>query len=213
MMRISQIKTNKTFPSRHHGFTLVEVMVVVAILAVMIAAIAPRLGGGNYKIKGVVRKLGVLSREIRNNAKLRNATYRLVIEMNQDGDKREDLYWVEYASGTVLGGQADEELNDDDDVKTPSVRSFQPDTRLMKKPEKLPSGMKFSKVEIASAKKPFTEGRVYLYYLPQGYVEENVIQISYGDDLKWTLAVQPLTGKVDVVSDHIDLAKLRANTK
>jgi general secretion pathway protein H len=194
-----------------HGFTLIEVMVVIGLLALMLSAIVPKLGGSNHKIKGVVRELAVLSREIRNNAKLKNATYRLVIEMKTDGDAHESTYWVESAGGSVLGSQVEEEedagKDNDDENKSPAL--FQPDVRIMKKPKKLPSGMYFSKVEIASSKKPFTDGRVYLYYLPQGYVEENVIQITY-EDLKWTLAVQPLTGKVDIANEHIDLANLRS---
>lgn len=203
------MKTSAPLASHHHGFTLLEVMVVVVILAISISAIAPRLGGNNHKIKAVVRELAVLSRDIRNNAKITNSTYRLVIEMKEnESDEREDSYWVESASGLVLGSQAADEEDDKKD-KDKKPAQFQIDPRLTKKPKKLPKGMIFSKIEIASAKKPFTEGRVYLYYLPQGYVEENVIQISYGEDLKWTLAVQPLTGKVDVVNDHIDLANLR----
>lgn len=209
--------TRKVNSRASSGFTLLEVLIVTGLLAVLVAVLAPRLGGSkNNEIKAVVRQLAVLSRNIRNHAKIYNATYRLVIEMRQEGDQRIDRYWVESAPGTVLGEQEEEEFEKakNEDKNNPRPKTFQVDPRVFDKtvklPVQLPRGMRFTKVELASAKKPFTEGRVYIYYLPQGFVEESVIQLEYEKNLKWTVAIRPLTGKADVASEHVDLADLRA---
>lgn len=203
------------------GFTLLEVIITIGIMVSLVAFVAPKLGGRNQQIKAVVRKIGVLSREIRNQSKLQNATYRLVIDMNSQNEdgangKTEPKYsyWVEKSPGTVIGDQAEEEekakekAKDDKDAP-PAPDSFTVDSRLMKKPEELPTDMKFDRVEIASSKDAFTEGRVYIYYLPQGYVEESIIQLSYGDKIKWTVAIRPLTGRADVYQDHFGLKDVR----
>lgn len=206
--------------SGERGFTLLEILITVGIMVSLIAVVIPRLGGRNQQIKGVVRKIGVLSREIRNQAKLKNSTYRLVIDIN-GGDlgsggqeKPQYSFWVEKSPGTVIGTQAEEEekakeaAKDDKDAPPPADE-FTPDTKLMKKPEVLPADMKFDRVEIASRKEAYTEGRVYIYYLPQGYVEESVIQLSYGDKIKWTIAIRPLTGRADIYQSHQSLKDVR----
>ncbi len=203
------------------GFTLLEVIITVGIMVSLVAFVAPKLGGRNQQIKAVVRKIGVLSRDIRNQSKLQNATYRLVIDMNSQNENGPNgkaepkySYWVEKAAGSVIGDQAEEEekakkkAKDDKDA-APPPDSFSVDSRLMKKPEELPAGMKFDRVELASSKDAFTEGRAYIYYLPQGYVEESIIQLSYGDKIKWTVAIRPLTGRADVYQDHFGLKDVR----
>jgi general secretion pathway protein H len=215
------------------GVTLLEVILAVAIVAALITVVAPRLGGRNNQIKAVVRKIAVISRDIKSQAKLQNSTYRLVIDIGgseaeppadenpfnrTDTSDKTYSFWVEKAPGSVLGDQAEAE----EEAREEAARSgdtaeaahanneFAPDTRIMKKPEVLPSGMKFDLVELASRKDPITEGRVYIYYLPQGYVEESAIQISYGDALKWTIAIRPLTGRADIYQEHLLLKDVRS---
>ncbi len=214
------------------GVTLLEVILAVAIVAALVAVVTPRLGGRNNQIKAVVRKLAVLSRDVKSQSKLQNSTYRLVIDIggseeeaagknpfDRGEDNKTYSFWVEKAPGSVLGDQAEEEEEEREEAErnrgtlkdedAPPSELFTPDTRILKKPEVLPSGMKFDLVELASRKDPITEGRVYIYYLPQGYVEESVIQISYGDALKWTVAIRALTGRVDIFQEHLSLKDVR----
>ena len=136
MTPIFQTRKSRSFKER--GFTLLEVIITIGIMVSLVAFVAPKLGGRNQQIKAVVRKIGVLSREIRNQSKLQNATYRLVIDMNsenQDGPngKAEPKYsyWVEKSPGTVIGDQAEEEekaeqaqKNIASSVETPQISSL-----------------------------------------------------------------------------------------
>lgn len=219
MTPIFQTLTSR--PNKERGFTLLEVIITIGIMVSLVAFVAPKLGGRNQQIKAVVRRIGVLSREIRNQSKLQNATYRLVIDMNSENEDGSNgkaepkySYWVEKSPGIVIGNQAEEEDKTKEKAKEdkdtpPPADSFTIDSRVLKKPEELPTDMKFDRVELASSKDAFTQGRVYIYYLPQGYVEESIIQISYGDKIKWTVAIRPLTGRADVYQDHYGLKDVR----
>lgn len=204
------------------GVTLLEVILAVVIIAVLVVVAAPRLGGRNQQIKSYVRKIAVLSRDIRNQAKLQNSTYRLVIDIGGNPDaepgqnpfesssKKTYSYWVEKAPGTVMNsGDDDAEKESTKDSSEEKKETFAIDERFSKKPEVLPGGIQFDLVEVASRKEPITSGRAYIYYLPQGYVEESIIQLSYGDKLKWTIAIRPLTGKTDVYTEHLSLKDVR----
>ena len=82
--------------SSQRGFTLIEIMIVLAIMAALITVGAPRLLKNNEgNIKAVARNFIVLSKELRNKARLTNSTYRLAISMEADEPK----YWVERANG------------------------------------------------------------------------------------------------------------------
>ncbi len=82
-------------PRGQKGFTLIEIMIVLGIVAALVGIIAPRMIKKDANIKSVARHFIVLSKEIRNKARLTNSTYRLVIDM----DSKEAKYWVERANG------------------------------------------------------------------------------------------------------------------
>lgn len=211
MIEISPTWT-KPLKRRQAGLTLIEILVVVTIIATLSALVFPRLGGRTHEIQGVVRKLAVVSRDLRNNAKLFNATYRLVIEMNDpDGrEQRPHRYWVERAEGSVIRSDRDLNLEEREDSEDPTnAPRFARDERVMRKIETLPTGMVFESVEVASLEAPITSGVAYVYYRPEGFTEETVIHINYGDRLNWTVAIHPLTGKADIIGERRTLADLR----
>ncbi|MCB0355572.1 MAG: prepilin-type N-terminal cleavage/methylation domain-containing protein, partial [Bdellovibrionales bacterium] len=192
------------------GFTLMEVMIVLAIMGAMVAMVIPRIGNRNNEIKSEVRKLSTLTRQIRSLAKLQNVTYRLVLDLGSE-NQQSSSYWVERSNNEVLltedreekymkslGNSADEEqiLNDPE--------GFTLDKSLFKSPKKLPSDMTFSSVEITGYEKPLDAGKVYIHFFPSGRVEEAAIHLKL-DDFQWTLAIHPLTGKTDIASQFVSL--------
>jgi general secretion pathway protein H len=182
------------------GFTLIEVMIVLSILAAVIALGAPKLFKKNSNLKTTVRHFIVLSREIRNKARLNNSTYRLAIRMEPKNEK----YWVERASGPIpLDPDAAEKEKErlksvSKDEKGPPPL-FQMDPSLTKKEQELPSGFRFANVETINMKQPQTEGVAYIHFFAEGFVEAAVIQISNGNNSTWTLVFNPLTGQADIV--------------
>ena len=203
--------------SKDFGFTLIEVMIVLSILAAATAFFLTRIDNTNNQLKESVRQLGVLSRDIRYRARLRNATYRLVIDMHSGESSEEPHeYWVEQGSGPILftgesshspyDREAKSENQSDKDEGPPP--DFAIDKSLTPKKRTLPSGLVFEDVEIASVKDKIAEGTVYIHYLPQGLVDESVIHIKYNDDIRWTIAIHPLTGKAEFSNKYIELKEI-----
>src|SRR3712207_3526225 len=88
------------------GFTLIEVMIVIAIIAGTITLAMPYINNRNAQTKAFVREMTVLSRELHTRAKLNGAAYRLVIELPEPGRSPEDTppgkYWVEKSNSKVV---------------------------------------------------------------------------------------------------------------
>ena len=204
-----------------NGFTLLEVIIVITIIAAIVTLAVPKLFKRGTEVRTVVRRIGVINRELKNRAKLMGATYRLALRMrNTDSpsngrEPRIDSFWVEKAPGQILNDYDPEkppvladELDEDERKKLPP-QVFQIETAITKKPEELPEGMIFDRVELSSLKEPVTDGIVYVHYLPSGYADEAAIHINYDNALKWTLAIQPLTGRIDILNEDIPLKELQ----
>ena len=196
---------------RFKGFTLIELLVVLAILAAIAALGLPRIGSRNNEVRAAVRKLTVLGKELQTHSRLQNKTYRIAFEMNQDEPHR---YWVESAAGhiivnTALQREYDEADEDEREEMGPKLASFSPDPKFGKEPFELPNPLRFKDIEVGTAEDIIDEGRAYIHFFPQGMVEESAIHITDGEDLEWTVAYNPLTGKGHIISSYVTLEDLR----
>lgn len=188
------------------GFTLIEVMIVLAIIAGVVVLGAPRLFKQNTNIKSVVRNLSVLTKETRNRARLSNTTYRIAFSIKLD----ESEYWVEKSSGPKpidLEALKNPPREEDKDENAPPP-PFTPDTSLMKKPKALPSGINLVSVESINISEPIKEGLAYIHFSPEGFVEASAVQISNAQNQIWTLVINPITGQADIVEKAVGLKDL-----
>lgn len=191
--------------SSQRGFTLIEIMIVLAIMAALITVGAPRLLKNNEgNIKAVARNFIVLSKELRNKARLTNSTYRLAISM----EAGEEKYWVERANGpqTVDPEAYEKEKETGEDAPPPL---FQMDKSLLKKEKELPGGLRFASVETVNMKAPMTSGVAYIHFFPEGFVEASAVQITNGNNLTWTLVFNPLTGQADIIEKASSLKDIQ----
>lgn len=182
------------------GFTLVEILVVLGILAVAITVAAPKLLNRSPNVKAVARQFLVLGKEARNRARLSNSTVRLAIDMDPKAPK----YWIEKSNGPKLiltAEEADREREREEkkskEDKTPP--QWQVDTVLTKEKMPLPGGLYFGSVETLNMKQPQTEGVAYIHFFPEGLMEAAALQITDRKNMTWTLVYNPLTGQADVV--------------
>lgn len=188
------------------GFTLFEILIVVSILAGAIAFLVPRTMRTDSGIKKVSRHILVLSRDVRNQARLKNSTYRIVFKM--DGDKHS--YWVEAAAGNQPGKsqeQLEEESRLAEDVRP--TNPFKKIDKFTKTQFELPKDLYFGQIETLSERAPITTGEVYLNYSPQGLTESAAIQLTDRKDTNWTLVVNPLTGHVTIVNKKVSLKDIK----
>ena len=205
----------KLKPPKHfkrNAFTLIELLVVLAILAAIAAIGLPRIASRNDEIRSTVRKLKVIGKELQTQARLQNKTFRIVFEMVPDEPHR---MWVESASGQIIVDrelqrefdEADE--SEREEMLDPKLASFQPDTRVIKKPIQVPLPIYFKDVQVGSSEEVVSEGKAYVHFFPQGMIEEAAIHITDGRDINWTVTFNPLTGKGHIISSYVTLEDLR----
>lgn len=178
------------------GFTLIEIMIVLAIIASLITLVAPRMIRKDGNIKSVAREFIVLSKEVRNKARMTGSTFRLVIDLDDKGNK----YWVEKANGPQpVDPEGYEKAKDKEDDKEGPPPLFQLDKSVIKKEKTLPDGLRFGSVETTNMKAPMTSGIAYVHFFGEGFVEAAAVQITNGNNLTWTLVFNPLTGQADII--------------
>lgn len=204
MPRISLLTKNPQNRFFSRGFTLIEVLLVMGIMATLVVLAASRIQRKQTNIKNVVREFTVLGKELRNHARLFQQTLRLVI----DFDSEKPRYYIEVSKSpgsTYINKEAIEklakgELQEDDPMRK-EIDNFSLHTKILKKPKKLPSPYKFKQVESKSYSEPITSGKAYIHFFPNGYLEAAAIQITDGKNLTWTILYHPLTGQADIIQE------------
>lgn len=183
--------------SNSKGFTLIEIMIVLAIIAVAFVVAAPRLFKSEGNIKAVARHFLVMGKEVRNRARLTSSTMRIALDLDPVNPK----YWVEKSSGVKLldPDEKQEAPKSDDDKKKPPEWSI--DTVLTKDKKPLPRGLYFGPIESLHMKAPQSEGTAYIYFFPEGMMEAASIQITNRKNLTWSLIYNPLTGQADIIEE------------
>ncbi len=193
------------------GFTLIEIMIVITIIAAVMAIGAPLLVNKKSKMKSTIQKIAVMAREVHSLAKLENRTYRIVLSMNQD---KGHSYWVESANGQVglLSEEKEKELSFltkiDRDEKV-GESPFKIDTHVTKEPIKFPKDLYVLSVEYGSRSAVIDSGVAYIHFLPQGLTEEAVIHLGDRKTLNWTIAIHPLTGRATIFEKYVSLKELQ----
>lgn len=198
--------------STKSGFTLLEILIVMAILGVLVAFGLPKFKNPKDNIKAVVAKMSTLTREIRHQARMKRRTYRLVLKMNGGNSGQKDAYWVESAEGNTLipSQETLESLKKKSENEKPPA-AFQKVETLVKGERELPSGLFIGSVETSSSDQPVTQGEAYVYFTQEGLVEKSMIQITNKDKLTWTVIINPLTGRVDIIEKAMRLKDLQVD--
>lgn len=168
------------------------------------------------RIKGSVRKLNVVIKQVQNQARLSNTLHRLVIDLTpqegtstEDANKFEQGFYVEVAqakSAQVVFSNENEEAKDEDE-DNPAPKDFVQDTKVLKKKEVLPTNFYFKDVEFRDKK--IENGKAYIYFFPQGYVTQAAIHITNRDKINFTIVIHPLTGQTTLFNEEKTLKELQ----
>ncbi len=204
------MKAHLSKPQR--GFTLIEVLLVLGIMAAIIVLAATRIQRKQTNINSTVREFTILGKELRNHARLFNQTLRLVIDL----DREKPTYSIEASKGTgstyvnkeAMEKLAKGDLKEDDPLRK-EIDQFAPYPKILKKPKQLPSGFHFKQVESMSYQDPITSGKAYIHFFPDGHMEAAGIQITDGKKLTWTVIYHPLTGQASIIKDERSLRDIK----
>jgi prepilin-type N-terminal cleavage/methylation domain-containing protein len=159
------------------GFTLIEIMVVIVILGVMIALVAPRLGEiGEANLKRSARHLTGMIHFLRDEAQAKKTVYRLQFDI-QDGH-----YWVEAL--TLLDDKAGE---------------YRKVSQVIAGEGSLSGNTKFRDIAV-----PGHPDEPFMLFTPDGWVEHALIHLRDGSDRDFTLLVMPLTGKTELREGYVE---------
>ncbi len=200
------------YPFSNKGLTFIEVLIVVAIISGIAALAMGRFDSTNNQMKTTLRQLALLSKELHAKSRIKNLTYRMVIQMD---DEKGHGFWVESSNNPVLltDSANTQEVSDDQDnaESPPPPSSFSVDSNILKNSILLPSGLKFSSVEITGVNQKISGGLAFIYYIPQGRVQEVAIHLESEKNKKWTVAIHPLTGKAKILQGDKPLKDIRQN--
>jgi len=201
-------------PARSRGFTLVELMIAVAVIAVLAAAVIPSvssLSGADAR-----KAAGELSGSLRflfDTAALRHATCRMVLDL----DARS--YAAECAPrlvGVARGASPEAEAADEEELQRRFPDEEDADRRrllarsrfgafsdaLLKKRE-LPGRTEIRSVRVEGRQEPIAEGQAYVHFFPGGQAERAFIEVADGATL-YTVVVEPFTGRARVVTGAVE---------
>jgi general secretion pathway protein H len=217
---------------KNSGFTLIEILVVVAILGML-------MSGAVYGLRAVAKsdlrstssKLAGAIRYCFDRAITTGSYYRLVLDL--DGNK----YWAErsddrmYLShdkedspghGKAFDWDAVQKKAEEEDKKEKEELAGRSGIAATLDPPPKPRRAKFQTFKDAAVpqvklkgprlfdvytprqREPYTSGRAYLYFFPDGHTERAVVRLQDGDAW-YSLIVHPLTGKVEVRSEKYDI--------
>jgi general secretion pathway protein H len=108
------------------------------------------------------------------------------------------------------GGSSDDEPGLDELLKQEEDRvenaaRFSAFTAEELRPRELPSDVSVS-IWTRHQREPADKGVAYLYFFPQGFTEKAHVYVKQGENV-WTLVVSPLTGKVDIAGEALEVPK------
>jgi general secretion pathway protein H len=186
----------RPLPAR--AFTLIELMIVMAVIALLAAAAGPALGGltGADARKGAGELAGAM-RWLFDTAAVRHATCRLVL------DPGERSFWAECAPGrTAIARDAEDEDRRERDAETAGGNAptgFAPFEDPIVRRRTLPGDTAFKVIRV-DGRDALAEGRPsWIHFFPGGRAQSARVTIADGGHV-YTIRLEAFTGRARVTS-------------
>jgi general secretion pathway protein H len=220
---------------RTRAFSLVEMMVVVAIIGLLMGGVVYGFRSiTKSELRGSASKLAGAIRYCFDRSVTTGSYYRLVLDL--DGNK----YWAERSDDrfyltrtkeeTAGRGQAYDEAAEEkkiaaDEKKFDDEMASRGGVAATLDPPPRPKRAKFQtfkdaalpQVKLGKAhffdvfttrqREPYSKGRAYLYFFPDGHTENAMIRLTDGGDSWYSLVVHPLSGRVEVKAEKLEVQR------
>lgn len=194
--------------SDRSGFTLIEVLVVIALIAGLFVMMAPQIGGyTRVSLNTAAREVAAVTKEAYNAAQMSGRSYRIAYDLKA----RE--YWVEAGPKNLLldteqsreAERRRKRLGRDEEAD--SVPQFKQDKGITRKKHTLPRGVDFVAVytDQHGNREPVKTGVAYTHIFPSGLTERTVVQVKDARDNPMSLILEPLLGNTRIERSLINL--------
>jgi general secretion pathway protein H len=202
------------------GFTLFEIIISMSIVGLIIGLVVGGMSDYlDWDMKKASNKMAATVRYVYNKSATEGLYIRLIIDIN------ERAYWVEATTDPVLvakedmesskGKRKDKKDEEDEEEKTkdgeiPKLKPAEPqfgqvDSFLLK-PSKLPKNIYFKDVSVEHLTFPVDSGKVAIFFFPNGYVENAVINLRDEDDeVVYSIKTNPISGRVSIEAGYRNL--------
>lgn len=165
----------KSQPARAAGFTLVEIIIVIALMGLVLSLVLPRMGTAGT-VSSASRQLIGMIRALSITASATQKTYRLYLDLDQQA------YWAVVVESDGERPPVDASLAQR--VSLPAHIQLRDATTLHQ-----------GKVVV---------GRAMIQFYPTGRAERSVIHLSDAAPTTLTLVLNPLTGGVQVSDGYME---------
>jgi len=160
-----------------HGFTLVELSMVILVLAIVMAMVMPRFAGTleRQHLRSTINGISGTVRYLQARAALTKRIYRLTFDLDRQ------VMSVCYFDGDVCRLETSREL-----------RAYV-----------LPADVRVLDVVSPQGTKT-REGDAVTHFHPTGLAEPSIIHLVTDSNQKATLMIEPLAGRVKVFDDYVE---------
>lgn len=189
------------------GFTLVEILVVVLLIAMMLVVAVPSLSRVFRPTpQAVMRGMRGIVKNTYNATVISGNVHRIVYDLS------EHAYWVEKGPPVVLLDS--EASREKDEVRKKFAigkkeekkkSNFALATTVTRDKVSLPSGVRFIDIMTEQSPEKFVEGKAYTHFFPHGVTERTLVHLSGTGEQEVTFVIEPLTGITRIENDYIKM--------
>ncbi len=167
---------SKHICAQMRGYTLIELIVVMALIGMMLGVSAPKIRNALFSdpLKTAARRMVGLIHEARNESIRMHEAHTLHMDMEAN------RFWVDRVAGN------EEEMG-----------------MARKNGHALSNGVQIQDVWLASKGK-MAAGETRIRLNEKGYVQPSAIHLSCEDGRQWTLVLSPFIGKVKILEKYVD---------
>lgn len=184
---------------KNKAFSLLEVMIVLAILASVVALSVPQLSKQNHSRKSFFRRLVALDKQLRSLARLQNRTYRINFHIKKIKKDTVSLFWVDYQNGKTV---VTKPIKNNKKQKT-SSSDWEMATKIFKKKQTLPYNLNLVSANLEGFKQALNYGLISIYFFPEGIAQRAVVHFSENKKHHWSFIVKPFVSKNNLLAKKI----------
>jgi general secretion pathway protein H len=219
---------------KQRGFTLIELLVGVAIMAlIMGGSIYGVRSLARSDLRGTSSKLAGAIRYCFDRAVTTGSYFRIVLDLDGNkywAERSDNRMYLAHGKeespgkGKAFDQEAEDKKKDEQEQKEKEQLSSHNQLGASLEPPPRPRRAKFQTFKDATLptvtmkatklfdiytprqREPYTSGKAYLYFFPDGHTERAVIRLNDGDEF-YSLVVHPLTGRVEVKPGKYDIPR------